>query len=131
MSAKLLWKPSGDFSDSDSDEFEEAGGRYFRLSQQAHCPDFFLFLCRLLSPLLKAFALAAAFLPRGQLPDTELGCADQLLQFLQATAQEDGFFECADPSLAIRAVWTFRDLGVRGAGLTFPLSPCSQPLPTP
>nr|XP_019581429.1 PREDICTED: glycerol-3-phosphate acyltransferase 2, mitochondrial [Rhinolophus sinicus] len=112
LSAKLLWKPSGDFSDSDSDDFEEAGGRYFRLSQQSHCPDFFLFLCRLLSPLLKAFAQAAAFLPRGQLPDTELGYADQLLQFLQATAQEDGFFECADPSLAIRAVWTFRDLGV-------------------
>uniref|UniRef100_A0A671FKQ4 Glycerol-3-phosphate acyltransferase 2, mitochondrial n=1 Tax=Rhinolophus ferrumequinum TaxID=59479 RepID=A0A671FKQ4_RHIFE len=112
LSGKLLWKPSGDFSDSDSDEFAEAGGRHFRLSQQSHCPDFFLFLCRLLSPLLKAFAQAAAFLPRGQLPDTELGCADQLLQFLQATAQEDGFFECADPSLAIRAVWTFRDLGV-------------------
>lgn len=94
LSAKLLWKPSGDFSDSDSDDFEEAGGRYFRvrwerppggsgrrgscphlpvtlqLSQQSHCPDFFLFLCRLLSPLLKAFAQAAAFLPWGQLPDT-------------------------------------------------------------
>ncbi|XP_054332441.1 glycerol-3-phosphate acyltransferase 2, mitochondrial isoform X6 [Pongo pygmaeus] len=40
------------------------------LSQQSHCPDFFLFLCRLLSPLLKAFAQAAAFLRRGQLPDT-------------------------------------------------------------
>ncbi|KAM5253619.1 glycerol-3-phosphate acyltransferase 2, mitochondrial [Hipposideros larvatus] len=112
LSAKLLWKPSGDFTDSESDDFEEAGGRYFRLSQQSRCPDFFLFLCRLLSPLLKAFAQAAAFLPRGQLPDTESGCAEQLLQFLQATAQEDGFFECADPSLAIRAVWTFRDLGV-------------------
>ncbi|XP_054332435.1 glycerol-3-phosphate acyltransferase 2, mitochondrial isoform X2 [Pongo pygmaeus] len=70
LSRKLLWKPSGDFTDSDSDDFEEAEGRYFRLSQQSHCPDFFLFLCRLLSPLLKAFAQAAAFLRRGQLPDT-------------------------------------------------------------
>ncbi|XP_065783531.1 glycerol-3-phosphate acyltransferase 2, mitochondrial isoform X4 [Muntiacus reevesi] len=112
LSAKLLWKLSGDFTDSDSDDFEEAEGRYFRLSQQSRCPDFFLFLCRLLSPVLKAFAQAAAFLHRGQLPDTESGYAEQLFQFLQATAQEEGLFECADPNLAISAIWTFRDLGV-------------------
>ncbi|XP_032699728.1 glycerol-3-phosphate acyltransferase 2, mitochondrial isoform X1 [Lontra canadensis] len=142
LSAKLLWKPSGDFTDSDSDDFEEAEGRFFRLSQQSRCPDFFLFLCRLLSPLLQAFAQAATFLHQGQLPDTgkahaslanhrgtlsalragapglpllsptESGYTEQLLQFLQATAQEEGFFECADPNLAISAVWTFRDLGV-------------------
>uniref|UniRef100_A0A452R5U9 Glycerol-3-phosphate acyltransferase 2, mitochondrial n=1 Tax=Ursus americanus TaxID=9643 RepID=A0A452R5U9_URSAM len=112
LSAKLLWKPSGDFTDSDSDDFEEAEGRYFRLSQQSRCPDFFLFLCRLLSPLLKAFAQAAAFLHQGRLPDTESGYTEQLLQFLQATAQEEGFFECADPNIAISAIWTFRDLGV-------------------
>ena len=41
-----------------------------QLSQQSRCPDFFLFLCRLLSPLLKAFAQAATFLRQGQLPDT-------------------------------------------------------------
>uniref|UniRef100_A0A5F5PHM0 Glycerol-3-phosphate acyltransferase 2, mitochondrial n=1 Tax=Equus caballus TaxID=9796 RepID=A0A5F5PHM0_HORSE len=112
LSAKLLWKPSGDFTDSDSDDFEEAEGRYFRLSQQSRCPDFFLFLCRLLSPLLKAFAQAAAFLHQGQLPDSESGYVEQLFQFLQDTAQEEGFFECADPNLAISAIWTFRDLGV-------------------
>ncbi|XP_020942714.1 glycerol-3-phosphate acyltransferase 2, mitochondrial isoform X2 [Sus scrofa] len=123
LSAKLLWKPSGDFTDSDSDNFEEAEGRYFRLSQQSRCPDFFLFLCRLLSPLLKAFAQAATFLRQGQLPDTESGYVEQLFQFLQATAQEEGFFECADPNLAISAVWTFRDLGVRGASLINLLSP--------
>uniref|UniRef100_A0A8C3W9V3 Glycerol-3-phosphate acyltransferase 2, mitochondrial n=1 Tax=Catagonus wagneri TaxID=51154 RepID=A0A8C3W9V3_9CETA len=112
LSAKLLWKPSGDFTDSDSDNFEEAEGRCFRLSQQSRCPDFFLFLCRLLSPLLKAFAQAATFLHQGQLPDTESGYVEQLFRFLEATAQEEGFFECADPNLAISAVWTFRDLGV-------------------
>uniref|UniRef100_A0A8C9A4N3 Glycerol-3-phosphate acyltransferase 2, mitochondrial n=1 Tax=Prolemur simus TaxID=1328070 RepID=A0A8C9A4N3_PROSS len=112
LSAKLLWKPSGDFTDSDSDDFEEAEGRYFRLSQQSRCPDFFLFLCRLLGPLLKAFAQAASFLHQGQLPDTESGYTEQLFQFLQATAQEEGTFECADPNLAISAIWTFRDLGV-------------------
>ncbi|XP_077629553.1 glycerol-3-phosphate acyltransferase 2, mitochondrial isoform X2 [Crocuta crocuta] len=112
LSAKLLWKPSGDFTDSDSDDFEEAEGRFFRLSQQSRCPDFFLFLCRLLSPLLKAFVQAATFLHQGQLPDTESGYTEQLFQFLQATAQEEGFFECVDPNLAISAIWTFRDLGV-------------------
>uniref|UniRef100_A0A2K6GDI4 Glycerol-3-phosphate acyltransferase 2, mitochondrial n=2 Tax=Propithecus coquereli TaxID=379532 RepID=A0A2K6GDI4_PROCO len=112
LSAKLLWKPSGDFTDSDSDDFEAAEGRYFRISQQSRCPDFFLFLCRLLGPLLKAFAQAASFLHQGQLPDTESGYTEQLFQFLQATAQEEGTFECADPNLAISAVWTFRDLGV-------------------
>ncbi|XP_066863298.1 glycerol-3-phosphate acyltransferase 2, mitochondrial isoform X1 [Kogia breviceps] len=112
LSARLLWKPSGDFTDSDSDDFEEAEGRCFRLSQQSRCPDFFLFLCRLLSPLLKAFAQAATFLHQGQLPDTESGYAEQLFRFLEATAQEEGFFECVDRNLAISAVWTFRDLGV-------------------
>uniref|UniRef100_A0A5F9CPG9 Glycerol-3-phosphate acyltransferase 2, mitochondrial n=1 Tax=Oryctolagus cuniculus TaxID=9986 RepID=A0A5F9CPG9_RABIT len=112
LSRKLLWRPSGDFTDSDSDDFEEAEGRFFRLSQQSRCPDFFLFLCRLLSPLLKAFAQAAVFLHQGQLPDSESGYTEQLLQFLQATAREEGIFECVDPSLAVSAIWTFRDLGV-------------------
>ncbi|XP_051692020.2 glycerol-3-phosphate acyltransferase 2, mitochondrial isoform X1 [Oryctolagus cuniculus] len=112
LSGKLLWRPSGDFTDSDSDDFEEAEGRFFRLSQQSRCPDFFLFLCRLLSPLLKAFAQAAVFLHQGQLPDSESGYTEQLLQFLQATAREEGIFECVDPSLAVSAIWTFRDLGV-------------------
>ncbi|KAM7239169.1 hypothetical protein CapIbe_010689 [Capra ibex] len=127
LSARLLWRLSGDFTDSDSDDFEEAEGRYFRLSQQSRCPDFFLFLCRLLSPVLKAFAQAAAFLHQGRLPDTESGYAEQLFQFLRATAQEEGLFECADPNLAISAIWTFRDLGVRGADLSILLSPCLPP----
>ncbi|XP_041526712.1 glycerol-3-phosphate acyltransferase 2, mitochondrial isoform X3 [Microtus oregoni] len=112
LSAKLLWKPSGDFTDSESDDFEELGGRCFRLSQQSRCPDFFLFLCRLLSPILKAFAQAAAFLHLGQLPDSEVSYSEQLFQFLQDCAQEEGIFECADPNLAISAIWTFKDLGV-------------------
>ena len=31
LSARLLWRLSGDFSDSDSEDFEEAEGRYFRV----------------------------------------------------------------------------------------------------
>ncbi|KAM5227802.1 glycerol-3-phosphate acyltransferase 2, mitochondrial-like [Ctenodactylus gundi] len=112
FTAKLLWKPSGDFTDSDSDDFEEAEGRYFRLSQQSRCPDFFLFLCYLLRPPLKAFAQAVAFLRQGQLPDTESGYTEQLFEFLQISAQKEGLFEYADPNLAISAIWTLRDLGV-------------------
>ncbi|XP_051039391.1 glycerol-3-phosphate acyltransferase 2, mitochondrial isoform X1 [Phodopus roborovskii] len=122
LSAKLLWKPSGDFTDSESDDFEEPGGRCFRvcwkklpqeaggggkvpgslpsslwpgslqLSQQSRCPDFFLFLCRLLSPILKAFAQAAAFLHLGQLPDSEVSYSERLFQYLQDCAQEEGIF---------------------------------------
>jgi hypothetical protein len=34
--------------------------------------------------------------------------------------------ECADPNLAISAIWTFRDLGVRRAHVTILLPPCPQ-----
>lgn len=34
--------------------------------------------------------------------------------------------ECADPKLAISAIWTFRDLGVRGATVTI-FCPRSHP----
>ncbi|XP_020942871.1 uncharacterized protein LOC110255307 isoform X2 [Sus scrofa] len=64
LSAELLWKPSGDLTDSDSDNFEEAE------AQSAAMLPFFLFLCHLLSLLFKAFAQAATFLRQGQLPDT-------------------------------------------------------------
>lgn len=59
-----------------------------QLSQQSRCPDFFLFLCRLLSPQLKAFAHAAAFLSRGQLPDT--GEAHTLLAVLREGLRVQG-----------------------------------------
>uniref|UniRef100_F1SU50 Glycerol-3-phosphate acyltransferase 2, mitochondrial n=1 Tax=Sus scrofa TaxID=9823 RepID=F1SU50_PIG len=100
LSAELLWKPSGDLTDSDSDNFEEAEGRYFRVSQSAAMLPFFLFLCHLLSLLFKAFAQAATFLRQGQLPDT----GKAAFTFLFPP-------ECADPNLAVSAVWTFSDLG--------------------
>ncbi|XP_061287475.1 glycerol-3-phosphate acyltransferase 2, mitochondrial isoform X4 [Bos javanicus] len=116
LSARLLWKLSGDFTDSDSDDFEEAEGRYFRLSQQSRCPDFFLFLCRLLSPVLKAFAQAAAFLHRGRLPDTESGYTEQLFQFLRATAQEEGLFEKRSCARGLSPPTAFTSLSSRVCG---------------
>ncbi|XP_038614732.1 glycerol-3-phosphate acyltransferase 2, mitochondrial [Tachyglossus aculeatus] len=109
---KLLWRATDDFSDSDSDYADEADGRCFTLSQQTRCPDFFLFLGRLLRPLLTAFARAAVFLQEGELPATESGLAGQLHPFLLKTAREDGTFECASWELAVKAVRTFRELGV-------------------
>ncbi|XP_047709725.1 glycerol-3-phosphate acyltransferase 2, mitochondrial isoform X2 [Prionailurus viverrinus] len=171
LSAKLLWKPSGDFTDSDSDDFEEAEGRFFRVSwekpqwkegagRQWELPSFWSVPsssvsshAALTSSSSSAACSARCSRPLHRLPPsstrdscliqvrptlpwlsrgrgessgqrlcrgprprffspTESGYAEQLFQFLQATAQEEGFFECADPNLAISAIWTFRDLGV-------------------
>uniref|UniRef100_A0A4X2LEU9 Glycerol-3-phosphate acyltransferase 2, mitochondrial n=1 Tax=Vombatus ursinus TaxID=29139 RepID=A0A4X2LEU9_VOMUR len=125
---KMLWRSMEDFSDSDSDYEDGTDSRCFKLSQQLRCPDFFLFLCRLLSPLLTAFARAAAFLHQGKLPDTEAGYTQQLHQFLLKKAQEDGSFESTDLSQAHSAVMTFKDLGVLkeqpgSTGSTLHLSP--------
>ncbi|XP_072490871.1 glycerol-3-phosphate acyltransferase 2, mitochondrial isoform X5 [Notamacropus eugenii] len=125
---KMLWRSMEDFSDSDSDYEDSTDSRCFKLSQQLRCPDFFLFLCRLLSPLLTAFARAAAFLHQGKLPDTEAGYTQQLHQFLLKKAQEDGSFESTDLSQAHSAVMTFKDLGVLkeqpgSTGSTLHLSP--------
>nr|XP_042715226.1 glycerol-3-phosphate acyltransferase 2, mitochondrial isoform X2 [Chrysemys picta bellii] len=90
FSQKLLWKEMEDFSDSDSDYDEDTGKRCFKISQLDNCPDFFLFLCGLLGPLLKTFERAAAFL-------VESGCPELV---------------CANRSLALSSVRTFKELGV-------------------
>uniref|UniRef100_A0A2K5RW93 GPAT/DHAPAT C-terminal domain-containing protein n=1 Tax=Cebus imitator TaxID=2715852 RepID=A0A2K5RW93_CEBIM len=104
---KLLWKPSGDFTDSDSDDFEEAEGWYFRVSQSS---------CAAQTSFFSSAACSAhCSSPQGRLclcGAPESGYTKQLFQFLQATAQKEGIFECVDPKLAISAIWTFRDLGV-------------------
>lgn len=63
------------------------------------------------------------------LPSTRREACTQWLSALPTAFTS--FFppECADPNLAISAIWTFRDLGVRGAGLTILLSPTPSPTP--
>uniref|UniRef100_A0A2K5RW19 Phospholipid/glycerol acyltransferase domain-containing protein n=1 Tax=Cebus imitator TaxID=2715852 RepID=A0A2K5RW19_CEBIM len=115
---KLLWKPSGDFTDSDSDDFEEpleGGGREAVGSCAAQTSFFSSAACsahcsRLSHRLLPFFLCSPQGL--GLLSSAESGYTKQLFQFLQATAQKEGIFECVDPKLAISAIWTFRDLGV-------------------
>ncbi|CAM4715483.1 glycerol-3-phosphate acyltransferase 2, mitochondrial isoform X1 [Caretta caretta] len=109
---KLLWKEMEDFNDSDSDYDEDAGKRRFKISQLDNCPDFFLFLCGLLGPLLKTFERAAAFLAESGCPERELEYLEKLQRFLVRKAREDGSFECTNRSLAASSVRTFKELGV-------------------
>ncbi|XP_038240944.1 glycerol-3-phosphate acyltransferase 2, mitochondrial isoform X4 [Dermochelys coriacea] len=109
---KLLWKEMEDFNDSDSDYDQDAGKRCFKISQLDNCPDFFLFLCGLLGPLLKTFERAAAFLAESGGPERELEYVEKLQRFLVRKAREDGSFECTNRSLAASSVRTFKELGV-------------------
>ncbi|XP_067168504.1 glycerol-3-phosphate acyltransferase 2, mitochondrial-like [Apteryx mantelli] len=59
-----------DFADSNSDDEDAAGKRCFKLSQPHGSPDFLLFLCRLLSPVLQTYARAAAFLAEPSWPQS-------------------------------------------------------------
>ncbi|XP_044860129.1 glycerol-3-phosphate acyltransferase 2, mitochondrial [Mauremys mutica] len=112
FSQKLLWKEMEDFNDSDSDYDEDTGKRCFKISQLDNCPDFFLFLCGLLGPLLKTFERAAAFLVESGCPELELEYVEKLQRFLVRKAREDGSFECANRNLALSSIQTFKELGV-------------------
>lgn len=183
LSAKLLWKPSGDFTDSDSDDFEEAEGRFFRVSWEKpqwkegagrrwELPSFWSVPsssvsshAALTSSSSSAACSARCSRPLHRLPPsstrdscliqvrpmlpwlsrgrgessgqrlcrgprprffspTESGYAEQLFQFLQATAQEEGFFgesAAASPD-SLKA----------GEGLPVAAAPCwSVTTPTP
>ncbi|XP_076220250.1 glycerol-3-phosphate acyltransferase 2, mitochondrial-like, partial [Aptenodytes patagonicus] len=103
------WPWAGmDFTDSDSDSEEEVPKRCFKLSEPQGSPGFLLFLCRLLSPVLRTYARAVAFLDRPSWPQPEAAYVEALLQFL---AEEDGF-EHPNRSLALSSLQTFKEMGV-------------------
>ncbi|XP_069657338.1 glycerol-3-phosphate acyltransferase 2, mitochondrial-like isoform X1 [Haliaeetus albicilla] len=97
-----------DFTDSDSDGEDEVPKRCFKLSEPQGSPGFLLFLCRLLSPMLRTYARAVAFLDRPSWPQPEAAYVEALLQFLA----EEGSFEYPDRSLALSSLQTFKELGV-------------------
>ncbi|XP_075592729.1 glycerol-3-phosphate acyltransferase 2, mitochondrial-like isoform X2 [Balearica regulorum gibbericeps] len=97
-----------DFTDSDSGSEDEVPKRCFKLSEPQGSPGFLLFLCRLLSPVLRTYARAAAFLERPGWPQHEAAYVEALLQFL---AEEDGF-EQPNRSLALSSLQTFKEMGV-------------------
>ncbi|KYO17186.1 glycerol-3-phosphate acyltransferase 2, mitochondrial isoform A [Alligator mississippiensis] len=111
FSGELMWKETGEFSDS-SDYDEDSGKRCFKISQLDNCFDFFLFLCSLLSPVLRTYERAAAFLAESCCPQPEPAYTEKLQEFLLRKAREDGSFECVNRSMAVSSVRTFKELGV-------------------
>ncbi|CAM9758197.1 unnamed protein product [Bubo scandiacus] len=95
-----------DFSDSDSEG--DVPKRCFKLSEPQGSPGFLLFLCRLLSPVLRTYARAVAFLDRPSWPQPEAAYVEALLQFL---AEEDSV-EYPNRSLALSSLQTFKEMGV-------------------
>ncbi|XP_062995527.1 glycerol-3-phosphate acyltransferase 2, mitochondrial [Elgaria multicarinata webbii] len=109
---KLLWKVADDFGDSDSDYGEEAEKRCFKISQLESGCSLFVFLCCLLSPLLKTLDRAAGFLGALESPQPESEFLEKLHQFLLRKAKEDYSFECANWTLTTLSVHICKDLGV-------------------
>ncbi|KAM7080756.1 LOW QUALITY PROTEIN: glycerol-3-phosphate acyltransferase 2, mitochondrial-like [Ciconia maguari] len=97
-----------DFTDSDSDSEDEVPKRCFKLREPQGSPGFLLFLCRLLSPVLRTYARAVAFLDRPSWPQPEAAYVEALLPFL---AEEDGF-AYPNRSLALSSLQTFKEMGV-------------------
>ncbi|XP_026722757.1 glycerol-3-phosphate acyltransferase 2, mitochondrial [Athene cunicularia] len=97
-----------DFSDSDSDSESSVPRRCFKLSEPQGSPGFLLFLWRLLSPVLRTYTRAVAFLGRPSWPQTEAAYVEALLQFL---AEEDSV-EYPNRSLALSSLQAFKEMGV-------------------
>ncbi|XP_058869721.1 glycerol-3-phosphate acyltransferase 2, mitochondrial-like [Acipenser ruthenus] len=109
----LLWKSFDDLSNSDSDCEEPPDRRSYKLNQPNHCPDFFFFLCSVLSPLLRALSWSVCGLQHLYSPLTESECIERMQGFLlDKTQGESSYFESATLEMAATAVWTLRDLGV-------------------
>ncbi|XP_078421661.1 glycerol-3-phosphate acyltransferase 1, mitochondrial-like [Cetorhinus maximus] len=107
---ELTWKVMDDIDDSESDADEAVWKCYFKLGRTRESHTFFLFLCSLLQPALKAYETAAGLLHKFDLPIEEPQCVLKMLKFLQAQVEEQ--HESATLSLANSVVKTFRELGV-------------------
>ncbi|XP_067857720.1 glycerol-3-phosphate acyltransferase 1, mitochondrial-like [Heptranchias perlo] len=128
---ELTWKVMDDFDDSDSDCDEEIWKRYFKLGRSCESHAFFLFLCSLLQPVLKAYRTAAGLLHKFDFPIEEPECVLKMFKFLRAQVEEQ--HESATLCLANSAVKTFRELGVfkEEPGLTGPLLELSETFQQP
>ncbi|XP_030365863.1 glycerol-3-phosphate acyltransferase 2, mitochondrial isoform X3 [Strigops habroptila] len=78
-----------------------------QLGEPQGSPLFLLFLCRLLSPALRTYAGAVAFLEQSRWPQPEAAYVEELLQFL---AKEGS--ELPNGSLALSSLQTFKEMGV-------------------
>ncbi|KAK7919477.1 hypothetical protein WMY93_010761 [Mugilogobius chulae] len=108
----LSWR--SDEEDEDSDFGEEQRIRYLKVSVSAEHQEFFLFLQRLLSPVLEAYGGAAIFVHSLSQPMAESEYTLRLFKYL-LTRTERGvaaYGESATHYLVKNTVKTFKELGV-------------------
>uniref|UniRef100_A0A8C8JCZ7 Glycerol-3-phosphate acyltransferase 1, mitochondrial n=1 Tax=Oncorhynchus tshawytscha TaxID=74940 RepID=A0A8C8JCZ7_ONCTS len=108
----LSWR--SDEEDEDSDFAEEQRDRYLKVSLAPEHQEFFVFLQRLLSPVLEAYSGAAIFVHSLSQPMAEPEYTQQLFRYL-LTRTEKGvaaYGESATHYLVKNTVRTFKELGV-------------------
>ncbi|XP_060950476.1 glycerol-3-phosphate acyltransferase 1, mitochondrial [Limanda limanda] len=108
----LSWR--SDEEDEDSDFGEEQRDRYLKVSLSAEHQEFFVFLQRLVSPVLEAYSGAAIFVHSLSQPMAESEYTQRLFRYL-LTRTERGvaaYGESATHYLVKNTVRTFKDLGV-------------------
>lgn len=108
----LSWR--SDEEDEDSDFGEEQRIRYLKVSVSAEHQEFFIFLQRLLSPVLEAYSGAAIFIHSLSQPMAESEFTLRLFKYL-LTRTERGvaaYGESATHYLVKNTVKTFKELGV-------------------
>ncbi|KAM9336689.1 glycerol-3-phosphate acyltransferase 1, mitochondrial [Symphorus nematophorus] len=108
----LSWR--SDEEDEDSDFGEEQRDRYLKVSVSAEHQEFFIFLQRLVSPVLEAYSGAAIFVHSLSQPMTESDYTQRLFRYL-LTRTERGvaaYGESATHYLVKNTVKTFKELGV-------------------
>ncbi|XP_056153449.1 glycerol-3-phosphate acyltransferase 1, mitochondrial [Lampris incognitus] len=108
----LSWR--SDEEDEDSDFGEEQRDRYLKVSMSSEHQEFFVFLQRLVSPVLEAYSGAAIFVHSLSQPMAERDYTQQLFRYL-LTRTERGvaaYGESATHYLVKNTVKTFKELGV-------------------
>lgn len=108
----LSWR--SDEEDEDSDFGEEQRDRYLKVSVSAEHQEFFVFLQRLVSPVLEAYSGAAIFIHSLSQPTSESDYTQRLFRYL-LTRTERGvavYGESATHYLVKNTVRTFKELGV-------------------
>nr|XP_055032488.1 glycerol-3-phosphate acyltransferase 1, mitochondrial isoform X2 [Misgurnus anguillicaudatus] len=108
----LTWR--SDEEDEDSDFGDEQRDRYLKVSPSAEHQEFFVFLQRILTPVLEAYSGAAIFIHGLSSPMSEREYTQQLFKYL-LTRTERGlaaYGESATHYLVKNTVKTFKELGV-------------------
>uniref|UniRef100_A0A669D0U3 Glycerol-3-phosphate acyltransferase 1, mitochondrial n=1 Tax=Oreochromis niloticus TaxID=8128 RepID=A0A669D0U3_ORENI len=108
----LSWR--SDEEDEDSDFGEEQRDRYLKVSVSAEHQEFFVFLQRLLSPVLEAYSGAAIFVHSLSQPMVESDYTQRLFRYLLTRTERGvaGYGESATHYLVKNTVRTFKELGV-------------------